>query len=64
MKPRLLSPTRYVFSGGRDSALRCPRRVQRRLNRAASDLRDNAFRPLDAGGDAQRGVPTDWRSKR
>jgi len=53
-QPRILPlpEGEYVFSGGRDSALRCPRRVERRLNRAASDLRVNAFRPLDAGGDA------------
>jgi hypothetical protein len=36
---------------GRDSALRCPRRVQRR-NGTRQNVRKSPFRPLDADGDA------------
>ena len=37
---------------GSDSALRCPRRVQRRNAEACSHIFTNSFRPLNAGGDS------------
>jgi hypothetical protein len=38
--------------GGRDGALRRPRRVQRRNAEACSEVRTHSFRPLTAGGDS------------
>jgi hypothetical protein len=55
------SPSLYLFSvsettGGRDSALRCPRAVQSRNGWGKIDR--SLVPPLDAAGTAQRAVPT------
>lgn len=52
-------PRRFLFSDGRDGALRRPRRVERGATGVANpDAIDRSFRPLYGRGHRQRDVPT------
>ena len=54
----LLPRTAVSVYRGRDSALRCPRRVQRRSNMAKPARRAKCSARCTRAGTPQRGVPT------